>query len=363
MAGQGTIGGSRGQPAGGRRVGEPDLSVVVPARNEAHELPGLLADLGRQEGIGLEVVVADGGSRDGTPEVARRAGARVVPAPPGRGRQMNAGARAARARDLLFLHADTRLPDPRTLVRARAALGSQGGRVAGHFGIRFRDRGPGREGAYYFYEAKTRTNRPGTIHGDQGIWIRADYFRELGGFDEALPFLEDERLVRRVFETGRWVLLPGTLETSARRFEAEGLEARQALNALILAADDLGLEGFLARAPALYREQGEARRLRLAPFLAALHAEGRAGGWGAFLRRWLAAGRFVARNAWQVGFALDCRRNRRAGHPPGEGPFPWTRRFDRWAGVFESRPAAAAAALLTAGAFYALWAHGRCFRR
>ncbi len=344
----------------------PLLSVVIPTRNEATTLPGLLRDLARQGGPEFEVVVADGASGDGTPEVPGRLALpfpwRVVRSAPGRGRQLNAGTRAARGPELLFLHADTRLPDPGLLDRAarhmageRERLGHD--RVAGHFGLRFRRAGPGRDAAFYFYEAKTRTNRPGTIHGDQGIWISRSFLGSLGGFDETLPFLEDADLAARVFRTGVWTLLPGTVLTSARRFEAEGMGPRQALNALILAAHDLGWHEFLAEAPALYREQARADRLHLVPFLRLLQTHGSRGGFLGLLRRWMATGGFVARNAWQLAFAWDCRRNRRRGIPPGDGPTPWTDRYERWGSRWvESGPGAVGAAMLTAAAFYGLWA-------
>ncbi len=346
----------------------PRVSVVVPTRDEVGTLPGLLQDLARQRGVGLEVVVADGASRDGTPEVPNRLALpfpwRVVRCAPGRGRQMNAGAQATRGSDLLFLHADTRLSDPELLARAARHMAEERNRlahdrVAGHFGLRFRQARPGGGAAFYFYEAKTRTNRPGTVHGDQGIWISRSYLDALGGFDEALPFLEDEELAGRVFRTGVWTLLPGTVVTSARRFEAEGMGPRQALNALILAAHDLGWHGFLAEAPALYREQARADRLDLVPFLRLLQALGSREGFLGLLRRWMETGGFVARNAWQLAFAWDCRRNRRRGTPPGDGPTPWTDRYDRWGARWvESAPGAAAAAVLTAAVFYGFWAAG-----
>ncbi|NOY44137.1 MAG: glycosyltransferase [Deltaproteobacteria bacterium] len=346
----------------------PLLSVVIPTRNEAGTLPGLLRDLARQQGPEFEVVVADGASEDGTPEAPGRLTLpfpwQVVRSAPGRGRQMNVGTRAARGPDLLFLHADTRLPDPELLARAtrhmageRERLGHD--RVAGHFGLRFRRSGPGRDAAFYFYEAKTRTNRPGTVHGDQGIWISRSFLGSLGGFDETLPFLEDADLAARVFRTGVWTLLPGTVLTSARRFEAEGLGPRQALNALILAAHDLGWHEFLAEAPALYREQTRADRLDLVPFLRLLQTHGSQDGFLGLLRRWMETGGFVARNAWQLAFAWDCRRNRRRGIPPGDGPTPWTDRYDRWGSRWvESGPGAVGAAVLTAAVFYGLWAAG-----
>lgn len=348
----------------------PDLSVVVPARNEAEALPSLLRDLASQEGPALEVVVADGGSDDATREVAagwrtRGFPVRVVKSPAGRGRQMNAGAGAARASDLLFLHADTSLDDPGLLARARESLEAERSRrghfrVAGHFGLRFRRSRPGRGGAYYFYEAKTLLGRPGCINGDQGLWLSRAYFDELGGFDESLPYLEDIRLARRIFATGAWVTLPGRLGTSARRFETEGLGARQTLNALLKNFDDIGLSGFFEEAAQAYRDQAGAGPLALGPLLRLAHRASCARGWRRFLRYWWDTGGYVAANAWQLAFALDCRRNRCAGHPPGEGPARWLARYDRWgAPVVTSAPGRLAATLVTAGWFFCAMLRGQ----
>ena len=88
----------------------PELSVVIPCLNEAARLPLLLADLHRGE-LELEILLADGGSSDATPQVAGQSGARLIKIhPPGRGRQLRAAANQARGDWLLFLHADSRLP-------------------------------------------------------------------------------------------------------------------------------------------------------------------------------------------------------------------------------------------------------------
>ena len=327
-------------PVGGQNATAP-VSVVVPTLNEAESLPDLLRDLALQGAAVLEVIVADGGSSDGTTGVLRQLAPGlpfplgVVTAPPGRGRQMNRGAAAARGGDLLFLHADTRLPRrgllaeaARAVDRERLRLGTH--RVAGHFGLRFRRTRPGAAFAYYLIEAKSFLNRPGTVNGDQGLWIARRYFEELGGFDETLPYLEDLRLTRRVFETGTWVTLPGWVHTSARRFEAEGVLSRLVLNAVIRTAEELGLREFLGAAPGLYRVQADAGPLRIGPFLRVLHRYAARHGWKRLARLWFRAGDYAARNLWQIPFVADCLRNFRRGVPPGRGPTPWLERYDRY---------------------------------
>ncbi len=351
------------EPVQGQNAPAP-VSVVVPALDEARVLPDLLRDLALQQDAVLEVVVADGGSSDGTPRVVRELGprlpfpVRIVPGPPGRGGQMNRGAAAARGGELLFLHADTRLPRHDLLARAARAMHRERHRrgthrVAGHFGLRFRRTRPGAALAYYLIEARSFLNRPHTITGDQGLWIARRYFEELGGFDDTLPYLEDLRLARRIFETGIWITLPGWIHTSARRFEAEGIGPRLALNAVIRAAEELGLRGFLAAAPGLYRVQTRAGPLKIGPFLRLLHRHAARGGRRRLARLWLRVGDYAARNLWQLPFAADCLRNVRRGVPPGQGPTPWLERYDRYvAPACRTAVARAALACATAAGFY-----------
>src|SRR5882757_6634439 len=100
------------------------LSVIVPVLNEAQALPGLLGPLARLVHQGSEIIVADGGSDDGSPALAERAGFTLVRSARGRARQMNAGAALATGDVLLFLHADTQLPDQAGMRIARALADS-----------------------------------------------------------------------------------------------------------------------------------------------------------------------------------------------------------------------------------------------
>ncbi|MDF1553395.1 MAG: glycosyltransferase [Deferrisomatales bacterium] len=343
----------------------PQLTVVVPVLDEAKHLPSLLRSLAAQQGLGFEVVLADGGSADGSPAAAAREAEllgldlHIVVAPPGRARQLNAGAAAARAPELLFLHADSGLPDPHQLARSLASLRRERSlrghhRVAGHFGLRFARSCTRPSRAYYFYEAKTRLDDPGCIRGDQGFLLSAEYFRDLGGYDATQPYLEDSRLAREIGRTGVWVNLPGTLHTSARRFEVEGLRQRQTLNALLCNFDHIGLHGYFASAADAYRQQGDAGWLELPPFYRLAHRMMAAGGVGSMLKYWYRTGRYIAGNAWQLAFALDCRANQRDGWPPGQGPRLWLGRYRRWGRwLVESVVAGAVTALLTAG-----WSYG-----
>lgn len=281
-----------------------DLAVVIPTLDESGALPVLLNQLQRQEGVTLEIVVADGGSRDSTGAIAQQAGTRLVTASRGRGRQMNAGVRASTAPRLLFLHADSELTSKTQLRDALAALGA-GGRVAGHFTLCFARRSLGHALFYRYVEEKTALNRPGTVNGDQGLLIERAFFDELGGFDECLPFLEDQRIAAKIFELGRWLTLPGPLLTSARRFEAEGPHRRYTLMSLIMGLHAAGAEEFFARAPAIYAVQAETGRLNVRAYLMLAWRVLIAAGPGGALKILWRAGRYSRQNSWQLFFWCD----------------------------------------------------------
>ncbi|MBF0191965.1 MAG: TIGR04283 family arsenosugar biosynthesis glycosyltransferase [Magnetococcales bacterium] len=289
----------------------PRVSVIVPTWNEAATLPGLLAQLRRQSGVTLEILVADGGSTDGTRELARQAGVRVVDSGQrGRGAQMNAGARVAAGDDLLFLHADSGLPDPGLLRRACAHLdhirAHSGDRWAGHFRLRFVDPPFDPPWILRYFARKTVLNRPEGIHGDQGLLLSRSFFAALGGFDTGLPFLEDQRLSRQVARLGRWTTLPGTLETSARRFRHEGVIRRMLLNAMILTSLHADFPEFLQHAPRLYRTQDAAQPLRLRPFLRLVRDLDQTTAPLEAWKRWYRIGRFLRRSVLgQLFFLLD----------------------------------------------------------
>jgi len=231
---------------------------------------------------------------------------------------------------LLFLHADSRLRDARLLGRAVAALeveqaATPEAYVAGHFGLVF-SRTSRRHGlAYAFLEAKSRTERPYTTNGDQGLLLSRALFVRLGGFDTTFPFFEDQVMAERIRGLGRLITLPGSLETSARRFETEGFGTRYLLMAVIAAAYWSGVHAFLHEAPKLYPAQHEAGPLRLSPYLALLRrilardldVRGRCHAW----RR---AGRFLCQNAWQPFLFLDI-----LGRPLWGGKRPFLGLYDR----------------------------------
>ncbi|WP_455196471.1 TIGR04283 family arsenosugar biosynthesis glycosyltransferase [Kaarinaea lacus] len=301
------------------------LSIIIPALNEADSLPKLLQDLCAQEDIQFETIVVDGGSTDNTGALCEdfpdknRIGLKVLSSPMGRAIQMNQGAKSAASSDYLFLHADTRIHNAKLLSRAQqsicnARLESPNHRIAGHFPLRFTSSAAGNH--YYFYECKTYLNRRDTINGDQGLWIARDYFAQLGGFDESLPYMEDARLALKIFDTGKWITLPDEIETSARRFEAEGFKERQILNSFLCNFNAMRVDEFFTSAIDVYRTQSAATRLSLKPFLKLAHQQMNGDGFIIALKRWYQTGAYIAHNSWQLAFALDCRRAKRQGLAP-----------------------------------------------
>lgn len=197
----------------------PELSVIVPTLNEADWIGSTLQRARSALGDDAELIVADGGSVDDTRERARRR-ARVLQCDPGRGRQLNAGARAARGRALLFLHADTRLDDGSRTAILRAVAG--GADLGCHrFGVHPPPRGLGRW-SLLERAVNLRTRLFRTATGDQAIFATRSHFRRVGGFPEQ-PLFEDVGFVGRSRRAGgRFRVLPVTARTSRRRWESAG---------------------------------------------------------------------------------------------------------------------------------------------
>ena len=216
--------------------------MVIPTLDEAGTLPELLPPL---VAAAQEVIVSDGGSQDGTPELARSLGARVVAGGRGRGAQLNRGAAAATAPILLFLHADTKISREALEAAERAvAEGAEGG------GFRVRFSSPSRLMAFGAGWINLRTRLCGWPLGDQAQFLARRVFEEMGGFPE-WPILEDLELARRLCRRGRLRLVPLAVTTSARRFESQGRLRTVATNWTIWTLFFLGVSP--ARLARLYR--------------------------------------------------------------------------------------------------------------
>jgi rSAM/selenodomain-associated transferase 2 len=191
------------------------LSIIVPVLNEAAEIEAALQALAPLRARGCEVIVVDGGSDDRTVEFARPLATRTINAPRGRARQMNAGAAAASGDVLLFLHADTRLPDDTDRLISNALARSR--RAWGRFDVRF----AGGALPLVALMMNLRSRLTGIATGDQAVFVTRAAFEAAGGFPE-IALMEDIALSARLKRLSRPVCLSGRVMTSARRWQKHG---------------------------------------------------------------------------------------------------------------------------------------------
>lgn len=211
-----TISGNKRQAANfGERL-QRQISVVVPVLNEAPLIGSFLKHL-RERARGAEIIVADGGSSDGTAEIAARWCDRVVKTQCNRAVQMNAGARASHGTVLWFLHADAEVP-ANCLEEIESALEDE--RVAGGY---FRIRLP--EGNFVYRLTDTFAHYAGFVLrmrcGDHGIFCRREIFEEVGGFPE-VPLMEDVSFFRALSRRGGISVVRHRLIANPRRYEEIG---------------------------------------------------------------------------------------------------------------------------------------------
>lgn len=191
-------------------------SIIIPVLDEAAGIEACLAPLQPMRARGVEVIVVDGGSRDATASLAAPLCDRVLEAPRGRARQMNAGAAAARGDVLVFLHADTLLPAGADgLAAAAIAAGASWGRFDVAIG------GAGAMLAWVAWSMNARSRLTGIATGDQAMFARRDAFEEAGRFPE-IPLMEDVALSRGLKRIGRPACLRERVVTSGRRWERLG---------------------------------------------------------------------------------------------------------------------------------------------
>jgi rSAM/selenodomain-associated transferase 2 len=192
------------------------VSIVVPALNEASRIEPCLQRL-RSDFPDCDLVVVDGGSTDGTLDLAGRY-ARTVRSAAGRATQMNAGAAATTGDILWFIHADCRVPvDALDLIRW-ALLDP--GVVGGGLRLRFDQRSLGLD--YLAVSSNLRARRLHWIFGDQAMFVRRDVFDSVGGFPQ-ISLMEDLEMSRTLRRRGRLEVLPTTVTASARRLVDQGV--------------------------------------------------------------------------------------------------------------------------------------------
>jgi rSAM/selenodomain-associated transferase 2 len=201
------------------------ISVIIPTLNEERTI---MATLGHTDALGFdELIVVDGGSLDQTlalvesyrlsTQSSARNPLRLMTAPCGRARQVNEGAKASGGEILLFLHADTQLPDNAKMV-IDTTLADQR-MVGGRFDVRF-DR-PSMWGTIVSRMMNWRSRVSGIATGDQALFVRRHIFEQMGGFAD-MPLMEDIDFSRRLKRKGATAALTATVTTSFRRWERQG---------------------------------------------------------------------------------------------------------------------------------------------
>lgn len=197
----------------GLRLVAQRLSIIIPALNEASDIGAALEALAPLRARGHEVIVVDGGSTDGTAELAEGGCDSLVSSERGRARQMNAGAAGASGEALLFLHADTRLPQDADLLVTNALQSGTWGR----FDVRIEGRHPLLKVIACAMNLRSRLT--GVATGDQALFVRRDSFT---GFPE-IALMEDVAFSKLMKRRGPPACLRARVATSGRRWESRGV--------------------------------------------------------------------------------------------------------------------------------------------
>lgn len=193
------------------------LSIIIPTLNEAEGIGSLLESLQPLRQVGYEVILVDGGSHDGTVQIAKPLVDQSLNSILGRAGQMNAGAAVANHSILWFLHADTSLP-----VGASEAVinGIAAGAIWGRFDVRLSGQHPLLRTVALMMNLRSRWTD--LVTGDQAIFVRRDTFSDVGGFPD-MPLMEDIALSRQLKQVGKPLCVPLKLTTSSRRWESQGI--------------------------------------------------------------------------------------------------------------------------------------------
>jgi len=253
----------------------PQISIIIPTYNEAENIGELLQQLTQvsTEEINVEIIVVDGGSIDRTPLIVTEfisklteelitknpcLVVKLISSNPGRANQMNRGAKTAQGEILLFLHADSRLPNnfsnlvTQTLSSSLVPPFLRGVRghhsrstkprlikpIAGAFELEIRGDIQGLRLVEKF--VNWRSHFLQLPYGDQAIFLRTKTFWDLGGFPD-LPIMEDFQFIRRVKKLGRVAIVPAKVQTSARRWQKLGVWQTTLINQLVIIAFFLGI--------------------------------------------------------------------------------------------------------------------------
>ena len=216
------------------------ISVIIPTLNAAPHLPRALLALvaGMTGGIVKEVIVADGGSDDETLAIADAAGCTIVRTERGRAKQLRAGAETAKAKWLLFLHADTALATGWVEETGRFINAPQSRKKAAVYKLAFEDASP--EAKRVVFWARLRGRVMKLPYGDQGLLISRFFYDGLGGYPD-IPLMEDVEIMRRIGPQ-RLVLFETHAVTSAEKYRRDGYDKRAWRNLSLIARYLMGAD-------------------------------------------------------------------------------------------------------------------------
>jgi len=211
-----------------------DISVIIPTLNEEKSIASAVHSV--RQGFHTQCIVVDGGSEDATRLAATEAAAQVLQCTPGRARQMNYGAKHAQGEIVLFLHADSHLPEGwdaavrEAMKTPKVALGA--------FTFYVSEKIPGINLVSWGVHMRSRFFQ--MPYGDQGLFLRRALFEKLKGFPD-IPILEDIALVKKAKQHGNILVVKEKLATSGRRWQQHGIVKTLLLNQYILLASAFGV--------------------------------------------------------------------------------------------------------------------------
>lgn len=218
-----------------RGLPDPIISVIVPALNESANIQGTIQSIKSSENA--EIIVSDGGSIDNTVMLANTSGARVVQSAKGRGQQQNAGAAISSSNILLFLHADTILPENYLLEILRVL--SIPGTVAGAFRLKISGKNKFLRIVQLFTNIRSIFFQ--LPYGDQALFVKKEIFNKAGFFPE-FPVMEDYSFVKKIKKFGRIRISPLPVMTSGRRWDRLGYLKTLLINQLMIAGYKTGVK-------------------------------------------------------------------------------------------------------------------------